>query len=40
MLRMKGRRYRMWWSGDGVGDVAVVVKEELCSKSCGSRKGK
>ena len=34
MLRMKGRRYKLWWSGkgDGVGSVAVKVKEELCEK--------
>ena len=32
MLRMKGRRYRLWWSGigDGVGGVGVMVKEEVC----------
>ena len=32
MLGMKGRRYRLWWSGkgDGVGDVGVMVNEELC----------
>ena len=34
MLGMKGRRYKMWWSGkgDGVGGVGVMVKEELCKK--------
>ena len=34
MLGMKGRRYKLWWSGkwDGVGGVGVVVKEELCEK--------
>ena len=34
MLRMKVRRYRLWWSGkgDGVGGVGVMVKEELCAK--------
>ena len=32
MLRMKARRYKLWWSGkgDGVGGVAVMVMEELC----------
>ena len=32
--RMKGRRYKLWWSGkgDGVGGVRVMVKEELCEK--------
>ena len=32
MLGMKGRRYKLWWSGkgDGVGGVEVMVKEELC----------
>ena len=34
MLRMKGRRYKLWWSGkvDGVGGVGVMVKEELCER--------
>ena len=34
MLGMKGRRYKLWWSGkgDGVGGVGVIVKEELCKK--------
>ena len=34
MLVMKGRRYKVWWSGigDGVGGVGVMVKEELCEK--------
>ena len=34
MLGMKGRRYKLWWSGkrDGVGGVGVMVKEELCEK--------
>ena len=29
MLGMKGRRYRLWWSGngDGVGGVGVMVKD-------------
>ena len=28
MLGMKGRRYKLWWSGkaDGVGGVGVMVK--------------
>ena len=32
MLGMKGRRYRLWWSGkgDGVGGVGVMAKEEQC----------
>ena len=31
---MKGRKYRLWWSGrgDGVGGVRVKVKGELCEK--------
>ena len=31
-LGMKGRTYKLWWSGkgDGVGDVGVMVMEELC----------
>ena len=34
MLGMKGRRYKLSWSGkgDGVGGVGVMVKEELCEK--------
>ena len=33
-MGMKGRRYILWWSGnsDGMGDVRVLVKEELCEK--------
>ena len=33
-LGMKGRRYKLWWSGnsDGTGGVGVLVKEELCEK--------
>ena len=32
MLGMKGRIYKLWWSGkeDGVNGVGVLVKEELC----------
>ena len=32
--RMKGRRYKLWWSEirNGVGSVGVVVKNELCDK--------
>ena len=32
MLGMKGMRYNLWWSCkvDGVGDMGVMVKEELC----------
>ena len=31
-LGVKGRRYKLWWSGnsDGTGGVGVSVKEELC----------
>ena len=31
---MKGRRYKLRWSGkgDGVGGVGVVMKTELCEK--------
>ena len=44
MLGMKGRRYKLWWSGKGdglekemvwkrrVGGVGVMLKEELCEK--------
>ena len=34
VLGMKGRRYRLWWSGkgDGVGGVGAMVKEELCEQ--------
>ena len=28
---MKGRRFKLWWSGKGDG-VGVMVKEELCEK--------
>ena len=32
MLGMKGRRYKLWWSGkgDGVCSVGVMVKDKLC----------
>ena len=34
MLGMKGRRCKLWWSGegDGVGGVGVMVMKELCEK--------
>ena len=34
MLVMKGRRYKLLWSGkgDGVGGVGVMVKDGLCEK--------
>ena len=34
-LGMKGRRYKLQWSGnsDGAGGVGVLVKEELCEKA-------
>ena len=33
-MGMKGRRYKLWWSGnsDGTGYVRVLVKEELSEK--------
>ena len=33
-LGVKGKRYKLWWSGnsDGRGGVRVLVKEELCEK--------
>ena len=29
---MKGRRYRLWWSGieDGVASVGVMVNKKMC----------
>ena len=27
MLRVKGRRYELWWSGDGVDSVGVMVRQ-------------
>ena len=30
MLGMKGRRYKLLWSGDGVGSVGGIVKDEPC----------
>ena len=34
MLGMKGRRYKLWWSGkgDGIGGVGIMVKEVLCEE--------
>ena len=32
MLGMKGWRYKLWWSGDGVGGVGVMVKVEMCER--------
>ena len=33
MLGIKGRRYKLWWSGKGgVGGVGGIVKEEQCEK--------
>ena len=42
MLGMKGRRYKLWWSGkgDGVGGDGVMVKEEMCEKNGRRKKGK
>ena len=33
-MGVKGRRYKLWWSGnnDGTEGVGVLVKEELCEK--------
>ena len=33
-MGVKGRRYKLWWSGnsDGTRSVGVLVKEELCEK--------
>ena len=33
-MGVKGRRYKLWWSGnsDDTGGVGVLVKEELCEK--------
>ena len=33
-MGVKGRRYKLWWSGnsDGTGGVGVLVKEELGGK--------
>ena len=35
MLEMNERGCKPWWSGkdDGVGDVGVMVMEELCEKA-------
>ena len=40
MLGMKGRRYKLWWSGkgDGVIGVGVIVKEKLCDKVVEARR--
>ena len=34
MLGMRGRKYKLWWSGkgDGVCGVGIMVKVELCEK--------
>ena len=39
-MGVKGRRYKLWWSGnsDRTGGVGVLVKEELCEKVCGGAK--
>ena len=31
-MDVKGRRYKLWWSGngDGTGGVEVLLKEKLC----------
>ena len=40
MQGMKGRRYKLWWSGkgNGVGGVGAMVKEKLCEKVIGVRR--
>ena len=38
-LGMKGRGYKLWWSGKGiVGGMGVMVKEEMCEKAVEVRK--
>ena len=32
MMGMTGMRYKLYLSGDGVGRVGVMVKDELCEK--------
>ena len=27
LLVMKGRRYKLWWPGKGVGGIGVIVEE-------------
>ena len=39
MMGMKGRRYKLWWSGKGDGGVGVMMKKELC-ECAKSKKGK
>ena len=33
-MSVKGRRCKLWWSGnnDGIGSVAILVKEKRCDK--------
>ena len=33
-MGVKGKRYKLWWSGnsDGMESVGVSLKEELCEK--------
>jgi len=33
-LGIRGRRYKLWWSGNtkGIGGVGILIKEELCEK--------
>ena len=40
VLRMKRRKYKLWWpgKGDGVGGVGDMVKDELCEKVVEVRK--
>ena len=39
MLRIKGRRYKLWWPGKGDGDVGVgAMVKELCEKVVEARK--
>ena len=37
---VRGRRYKLWWSGnnDGIGGVGTLVEEEFCEKIVGVRK--
>ena len=39
-MGVKGRKYKLWWSGnsDGMGGVGVLVKEELCEKAVDMRR--
>jgi len=39
-LGVKGRKYKLWWSGnnEGIGGFGILVKDEICERAVGVRR--